>query len=227
MGPGRDRELPPARRRAGAGRRIGALHPRGAGPVRVPRHRPRGARGATSGSWRERCRAAAPAPGRARPRGGGAHHPEQRPADRARAGGDRADRAPVQASLPRLEYVDPGTVQIGLDCPRDVLDERIERRVRRMWGDGLVEEVRRLEAKGYERGSRRAGAGLPAGARRSWRGTCTEQEAYEADRAGHPPVRPATGLVVPQGPPDPLAALGRPGARGPRGSAGRGAVRPR
>ena len=87
---------------------------------------------------------------------------------------------PFEASLPRLEYADAGTVQIGLDCPRDVLDDRIERRVRRMWDDGLVEEVRRLEANGLREG-RTAGRAL--GYRQvldAVAGTCTEQEAYEA-----------------------------------------------
>ena len=45
-GLGADGHRRPARRReaAGAGRRFGALHPRGAGPVRVPGHRPAAAR---------------------------------------------------------------------------------------------------------------------------------------------------------------------------------------
>lgn len=59
---------------------------------------------------------------------------------------------PFSASLPPLEYVVPGTVQIGLDVPRDVLDARIEARVDRMWEQGLVEEVRRLAAHGLRRG---------------------------------------------------------------------------
>ena len=40
------------------------------------------------------------------------------------------------------------TVRIGLDIPRDDLDERIAQRVDRMWTDGFVEEVRRLEESG-------------------------------------------------------------------------------
>ena len=40
------------------------------------------------------------------------------------------------------------TVRIGLDVPRDVLDERIALRVDRMWADGFVQEVRDLEARG-------------------------------------------------------------------------------
>jgi len=48
------------------------------------------------------------------------------------------------ASLPRLEYVDPLTVQVGVAIDRPTLDERIATRVRRMYADGLVEEVARL-----------------------------------------------------------------------------------
>ncbi len=48
------------------------------------------------------------------------------------------------ATLPRLEYVDPHTVQIGVVIDRPTLDERIATRVRRMYDDGLVDEVERL-----------------------------------------------------------------------------------
>ena len=59
-----------------------------------------------------------------------------------------------------------GTVQVGVRIPRPVLDERIEQRVRRMWADGLVEEVRRTRRRrGLRDGPyRQAGARLPAGA---------------------------------------------------------------
>ena len=59
---------------------------------------------------------------------------------------------PFSASLPLLEYVDPRTVQIGVDIDRDELDERIEARVDQMWADGFVDEVRRLLGAGLERG---------------------------------------------------------------------------
>jgi tRNA dimethylallyltransferase len=39
---------------------------------------------------------------------------------------------------------------IGLDVPRDVLDDRLERRVDQMWERGFVEEVRSLRAQGLE-----------------------------------------------------------------------------
>ncbi|HYH35501.1 MAG TPA: tRNA (adenosine(37)-N6)-dimethylallyltransferase MiaA [Nocardioides sp.] len=48
------------------------------------------------------------------------------------------------ASLPRLEYVDPLTVQVGIDIDRATLDERIAVRVRAMYDAGLVQEVERL-----------------------------------------------------------------------------------
>ena len=51
---------------------------------------------------------------------------------------------PFVATMPAHESVFPDVTMIGLDVPRDVLDERIEARVHRMWADGLVDEVRRL-----------------------------------------------------------------------------------
>jgi tRNA dimethylallyltransferase len=54
---------------------------------------------------------------------------------------------PYTANLPRQEYVRPA-VQIGLDCDRPTLDARVEHRVDRMWGAGLVEEVRSLASPG-------------------------------------------------------------------------------
>ena len=59
---------------------------------------------------------------------------------------------PFSASLPGLEYFYADAVQIGVDIPRPVLDERIARRVERMWDAGLVAEVRRLEAAGLRQG---------------------------------------------------------------------------
>ena len=91
---------------------------------------------------------------------------------------------PFSATLPRLEYADPAAVQLGLDCPREVLDERIELRVRRMWEAGLVEEVRRLEARGLREG-RTANRALGYQQVLSHlAGQCTEQEAYEATVRG-------------------------------------------
>ena len=55
---------------------------------------------------------------------------------------------PYGAGLPRLEYVDPLTVQIGVDIDRPTLDERIARRVDEMFAAGFVEEVEALLDRG-------------------------------------------------------------------------------
>lgn len=59
---------------------------------------------------------------------------------------------PFSANLPQRTYALPGVVQIGLDLPREVLDERIAQRVQRMWAAGLVAEVRDLERRGLRDG---------------------------------------------------------------------------
>jgi tRNA dimethylallyltransferase len=59
---------------------------------------------------------------------------------------------PFSASLPTLEYADPGSVQIGVDIDRPTLDARIERRVDEMFTAGLVAEVERLLADGLAEG---------------------------------------------------------------------------
>jgi tRNA dimethylallyltransferase len=51
------------------------------------------------------------------------------------------------SSLPRHENAVP-VVHVGLDAPTELLDERIDRRVDRMWDTGLVDEVRRLAERG-------------------------------------------------------------------------------
>jgi tRNA dimethylallyltransferase len=56
--------------------------------------------------------------------------------------------SPYVATLPEHTYIYPGAVQLGLDVPRPVLDERIGRRVDRMFEQGFVEEVRALLGKG-------------------------------------------------------------------------------
>jgi tRNA dimethylallyltransferase len=54
---------------------------------------------------------------------------------------------PFQASLPQPVAVYP-SVWVGLEIPRAELDERIAARVDRMWEQGFVDEVRRLEQQG-------------------------------------------------------------------------------
>jgi len=88
---------------------------------------------------------------------------------------------PFSASMPGYEAVLPA-VQLGLVVPRDVLDQRIARRVRSMWRDGLVEEVRALAGAGDPGGGLRAGltASRALGYRQILRfldGQCTEAEA--------------------------------------------------
>ena len=59
---------------------------------------------------------------------------------------------PYAASLPELEYADPGTVQVGVDIDRPTLDARIEQRVHHMYDAGLVAEVERLLDAGLAEG---------------------------------------------------------------------------
>lgn len=59
---------------------------------------------------------------------------------------------PFSASLPRLEYADARTVQVGVDIDRPTLDERIARRVEEMFAGGFVEEVEALLARGLADG---------------------------------------------------------------------------
>jgi tRNA dimethylallyltransferase len=58
---------------------------------------------------------------------------------------------PFSASMPGRDYLQ-ATVAIGLTVPREVLDERIQRRVQHMWGSGLVDEVRALDSRGLREG---------------------------------------------------------------------------
>jgi tRNA dimethylallyltransferase len=59
---------------------------------------------------------------------------------------------PFSATLPELRYAVDGAHQIGVDIPREVLDERIALRVDRMWEAGFVDEVRRLAERGLREG---------------------------------------------------------------------------
>jgi tRNA dimethylallyltransferase len=59
---------------------------------------------------------------------------------------------PFSATLPTMEYVDPRTVQIGVDIDRPTLDARIERRVDHMFEAGFVDEVARLLEEGLAEG---------------------------------------------------------------------------
>ena len=56
------------------------------------------------------------------------------------------------ATLPEQTYHHDATVQVGVDVHRDLLVERIDRRVDQMWADGLVAEVEGLVPRGLREG---------------------------------------------------------------------------
>ncbi len=85
---------------------------------------------------------------------------------------------PFSATMPEYRAVLP-TVQLGLDLPRPELDERIEARVRQMWTDGLVDEVRRLADAGLRDGWTASRALGYAQVLRFIDGEWTEQEAEQ------------------------------------------------
>jgi tRNA dimethylallyltransferase len=58
---------------------------------------------------------------------------------------------PFSSFMPQREYFQPA-VQVGLQVDRDVLRERLAQRVHRMVDQGLLAEVRRLEAAGLRTG---------------------------------------------------------------------------
>ncbi|PKW15211.1 tRNA (adenosine(37)-N6)-dimethylallyltransferase MiaA [Saccharopolyspora spinosa] len=59
---------------------------------------------------------------------------------------------PFSANLPKPGPPRYGAVLIGLDRPVEDLDDRVDRRVTRMFDAGLVDEVRRLEKAGLRHG---------------------------------------------------------------------------
>ena len=58
---------------------------------------------------------------------------------------------PFSASMPRREFLAPA-VMLGLRVDRGVLDERIDRRVQRMWQTGLRQETEDLLVRGLRDG---------------------------------------------------------------------------
>jgi tRNA dimethylallyltransferase len=86
---------------------------------------------------------------------------------------------PFTARLPTPRAVYPDAVLIGLDVPRPVLDERIAARVDRMWRQGLVDEVRTLEAAGLRSGRTASRALGYAQVLRMLDGSYGEQEAKD------------------------------------------------
>ena len=90
---------------------------------------------------------------------------------------------PFSASLPQMEYVEPRTVQIGLDISRDELDRRIEQRVDTMFAEGLVDEVRRLLEAGLAEGRTASRAIGYREVAAYLGGEVTEEEARDATKA--------------------------------------------
>ncbi|AJE81866.1 MULTISPECIES: tRNA (adenosine(37)-N6)-dimethylallyltransferase MiaA [Streptomyces] len=83
---------------------------------------------------------------------------------------------PFTANLPGHDAV-YDTVQIGVDVARAELDERIARRVDRMWEAGLVAEVRALEERGLREGLTASRALGYQQVLAALAGQCTEAEA--------------------------------------------------
>ncbi|MGH3757945.1 tRNA (adenosine(37)-N6)-dimethylallyltransferase MiaA [Actinophytocola sp.] len=59
---------------------------------------------------------------------------------------------PFSATMPEPGPARYDTVQVGLDLPVEELDVRVDARVTRMFAEGLVDEVRALEARGLRLG---------------------------------------------------------------------------
>lgn len=86
---------------------------------------------------------------------------------------------PFRATLPpHVSHYDPVSL-LGLRVPRDVLDERIERRVDLMWEQGIVDEVRTLRAHGLDDAPTASRALGYQQVLAFLRGDCTEDEARE------------------------------------------------
>ena len=85
---------------------------------------------------------------------------------------------PFSATLPTRDLVEP-TVLLGLRADREVLDARIDRRAARMWEQGLLDEVRGLEALGLREGRTASRAVGYAQALRQLDGELSEREAME------------------------------------------------
>ncbi|MGH1553165.1 tRNA dimethylallyltransferase [Streptomyces sp. L7] len=174
------------------------LHVRGAvDNLEFPGTDARGQGPPGGGARTARLRRPARPPGRRRPRG--------RARDPAQQASRRIVRAlevieitgkPFTANLPGHDSV-YDTVQIGVDVARPELDERIARRVDRMWSAGLVDEGcgswRRRGLREGVTASRALGYQQVLAA---LAGECTEEERARGDRAGHQALRAPPGFVV-------------------------------
>lgn len=88
------------------------------------------------------------------------------------------------AALPeKPELWHPSTRIVGLHTPREVLVERLDRRVERMWADGMLDEVAGLRVDGIERGVTAARAIGYAQALTQLRGEMSETDAIAETQA--------------------------------------------
>lgn len=89
-----------------------------------------------------------------------------------------------QVTLPEAPRLwRPGTSILGVRCERSVLVERLDRRVERMWADGLLDEVRGLIPNGIEEGKTASRAIGYAQALAQLDGRMTEAEAIAETQA--------------------------------------------
>ncbi|MFD5225221.1 tRNA (adenosine(37)-N6)-dimethylallyltransferase MiaA [Microbacterium sp. NPDC058342] len=77
----------------------------------------------------------------------------------------------------------PQTRILGMHTPREVLVERLDRRVERMWRDGMLDEVARLREAGIEGGATASRAIGYAQALAQLRGDVSEQQAVAETQA--------------------------------------------
>ena len=89
---------------------------------------------------------------------------------------------PFSATMPTRTFLQP-TVVVGLRMPRDVLDDRVAARVRGMWEQGLLDEVRHLETHGLRAGRTASRALGYAQALAELDGTMTTGQAQEETTA--------------------------------------------
>ncbi|HYJ48955.1 MAG TPA: tRNA (adenosine(37)-N6)-dimethylallyltransferase MiaA [Microbacterium sp.] len=87
------------------------------------------------------------------------------------------------AALPEEPVPWQRTVIVGLTSPREELVARLDARVERMWADGLLDEVRDLQARGLERGGTARRAIGYAQALAQLNGTQSQSEAIAETQA--------------------------------------------
>jgi tRNA dimethylallyltransferase len=88
------------------------------------------------------------------------------------------------AALPeKPELWHPETRILGMHTERETLVERLDRRVERMWADGMLDEVAALRDAGLERGATASRAIGYAQALAQLRGDVTEQQAIAETQA--------------------------------------------